>query len=170
MQHISEIPVSFMFLMIMSVLTNFNTALLTKKMRIFFETNMMAKHGVGFTSLLLLLLFRDDRYVIGNMTRNLIEAMFLYVLFVALLRNGLITALISCALGLTLHFVNIRKGIREKQGMLTQEHKAGYERTIKILRWVVIIVTISGMILNIVLQRLEEGPSFNLGKFMLGNR
>eukprot|EP00873_Tetraselmis_striata_P033903 jgi/Tetstr1/454167/TSEL_041086.t1 len=170
----NTLPVHVIFFLTLNLLSNFSGELLSCELQTLFDTNIYAKHLLG---LMLIVFFNTltDPVSAENIGRTVGEAFLVYLWFVMLSRNHIVSVLCIAAVVFTIYVLDVRikrlARAREKNGDddgSKQRETSALSRTILVLKWTALALTIAGMIVYLFMKRKEYGPEFNLVRFVLG--
>ncbi|MAR50764.1 MAG: hypothetical protein CML42_06535 [Rhodobacteraceae bacterium] len=180
-EHVSKI--AFLFLAFAVVSGGFVTQILSCQMQEFLNTNMYAKHFIGFLLIFVFIMMEggwsfdqkiQDKSEVdwsnGNIIDSLCFGAIIYLVFLLTSKMRLIQNILFYFVLFGIYLVNTQRLYWKNRDMLTKELDANLLSVINKALYVCGILFLYGIVDYYIYERKEIGKRFSMLKFILGTR
>jgi hypothetical protein len=163
MVYMSNLPVTVLFFVTLGILSNYSGQLLSCDVQTLFDTNMYAKHILGFLTVLFFNVMEDASENANEIHVYILQSLILYLWFVMLTRTHIVVAIGIISMVVAIYIIDARAR-KPRPGDNVKKIKLASS----VLRWVTLGVTFVGMLHYLWLKRLEYGKDFSIIRFIVG--
>lgn len=162
------------FLLILSVASNYNAETLGCRTQKFLTESMYGKHFLNLALIYFAINLTDDKALHPNIIlQRTFIVWFGYLLFIRMPLNSTIFVfmlfVLAYGIGNYIDFFSSKQNLNEKEEIKNNRNLKMFKSARNLLFNIIIITLITSSIYYIYLKKLEYGNSFNFIKFIFGN-